>query len=435
MQEGITRLTYREIEDHWLRRVRKIYEGMNETKNIQDLIRFLEDPQYTVTFRYSLCRFLRDKYGTRIPGSTQVQVRHGSFEALFTEGTQTPLEEEVEAYITLMQTLAAERGMAGVFQGKHLRLYLKGKQENVSRETLFKMAFAFDMDTDQVCQILEAMNENPYNFRDPRECIFYFCQYDEKTNDWTLCQRLLEEWENREKDPAYSREKDVRAGQSSMLQEGIEALHYDIEDPEERSKALMKRLYEEQDILTGFSRTAYETAYRLMDELKECTGAEDDTALAIALWEPVWVQYYTKKADKTGVNRSDFVPWKDLLDLPKVVYEKPLWRARIQKLRAQTIPVEKRDILFMNCMLWALEGDTGNGKETMNEFLLETNGFLLDAGLSVVYPPNPYDRMMLLAVCSESPFDVLSDIFQTAADEEKLQQQLDRGEAKSTRKH
>ena len=71
----------------------------------------------------------------------------------------------------------------------------------------------------------------------------------------------------------------------------------------------------------------------------------------------------------------------------------------------------------------------------MNEFLLETNGFLLDAGLSVVYPPNPYDRMMLLAVCSESPFDVLSDIFQTAADEEKLQQQLDRGEAKSTRKH
>ena len=173
--------------------------------------------------------------------------------------------------------------------------------------------------------------------------------------------------------------------------------------------------------MTGYSLTAYRIAEELMEELKEITGAEDDTELSIRLWEPIWMQYYTKKSDKTGVNRSDFIPWKDLLDLPKTVYEKPLWRARMQKIRKRQVPVEKRDILFLNCMKWTLEQEAEGGMDAVQEFLMETNDILLECGLSVVYPPNAYDRMILLAVCSESPYDVLSDIFRAATDEEKLQ--------------
>lgn len=55
---------------------------------------------------------------------------------------------------------------------------------------------------------------------------------------------------------------------------------------------------------------------------------------------------------------------------------------------------------------------------------METNDILLESGLSVIYPPNAYDRMILLAVCSNSPYDVLSDIFQAATDEEKLREQI-----------
>ena len=56
---------------------------------------------------------------------------------------------------------------------------------------------------------------------------------------------------------------------------------------------------------------------------------------------------------------------------------------------------------------------------------METNDILLECGLSVIYPPNPYDRMILLAVSSESPYDVLGDIFHAATDEERLQEQLE----------
>ena len=161
-----------------------------------------------------------------------------------------------------------------------------------------------------------------------------------------------------------------------------------------------------------------------MGELKELTNARDDTELSIRLWEPIWLQYYTKKSYRTGVNRSDFIPWKNLLNLPKTVYEKPLWRARIQKLRKRQVPVEKRDILFLNCMKWTLDCDSLGGADSMQEFMIETNDLLLECGLSVIYPPNAYDRMILLAVCSDSPYDVLSDIFRAATDEEKLREQI-----------
>ena len=79
-------------------------------------------------------------------------------------------------------------------------------------------------------------------------------------------------------------------------------------------------------------------------------------------------------------------------------------------------------------MRWAYDMDSEGGKEAMQEFLQETNDILLRVGLSAIYPPNPYDRMILLAVCSSSPYEVLSDIFSAATDEEKLQEKLSAGQ-------
>ena len=70
--------------------------------------------------------------------------------------------------------------------------------------------------------------------------------------------------------------------------------------------------------------------------------------------------------------------------------------------------------------------ETEGGMDAVQEFIMETNDILLECGLSVIYPPNPYDRMILLAISSQSPYDVLSDVFRVATDEEKLQEQLAR---------
>lgn len=317
-------------------------------------------------------------------------------------------------------------------QSKLLRKYLLGKQENVARDTLFKMAFAFDMDCEYVCELLESMDEIPYNFRRPEECIYYFCQYSGDHNDWKTAKELIDWYYAGEpgdqeagKFQAAKQEAELRAGQSRMMEEHISVILNNMETYEEQKRALMDYLDSHRAEMRGYSLSSYEVFEELMEDLKEITNAEDDTELSIRLWEPIWVQYYTKKADKTGINRSDFVPWKNLLDLPKTVYEKPLWRARIQKLRKRQVPVEKRDILFLNCMKWTLEQETEGGMDAVQEFLMETNDLLLECGLAVIYPPNAYDRMILLAICSGSPYDVLSDIFHAATDEEKLQEQLE----------
>ena len=423
MREGITRLTYQQISQRWAEKVRELYEGMNTAQDIEELIEFLKNPAYTITFRYALCRFLREKYGIT-DGEGKVYISHGSFQAFFTEDLQAPLPEEVENYVQLMVLLAGERGMKDQIQGKLLRRYLLGKQDNVSRETLFKMAFAFDMDCETVCELLESLDEVPYQYRDPWECICYYCQYSEETNYWAEARKLWDEWKKIEEETNKGQNAELFEGQTQMIADGIAELHFEEEDPGEREKQFLNYLREHASDLTGYSLSAYRVLEELMEDLKELTGAEDDTDLSIRLWEPIWVQYCTKKADRTGVNRSDFVPFKDLLDLPGTLYEKPLWRARIQKLKSRRVPVEKRDILFLNAMKWAMEGESEGGLDAMNDFVLETNGLLSECGLAMIYPPNPYDRMILLSICSDSPYDVLSDIFQTATDEEKLNEKL-----------
>ena len=441
MREGITKLTYQQMENEWSRKVKQEYEGLNSA---EDIIGFLKNPRYTVTFRYALCRFLREYYGNKKRDCPEVSiVAYADFLAEFSNGSETPLAEEVEDYITLMMKLAEDRGMKGELHSKLLRKYLTGKQENVSRDTLFKMAFAFDMDCEYVCELLEALDEVPYNFRRPEECIYYFCQYSGEFNNWETAQELLtwyhentaqfgEHWGNAaqvskpHENMVQPGGADMYAGQSRMLEEHIGTILYEITDPGEQKKAFLEYLSVHCKELQGYSMSAYRVFEELLEELKEITNAQDDTELSIRLWEPIWMQYYTKKADKTGVNRSDFIPWKNLLDLPKTVYEKPLWRARIQKLRKRQVPVEKRDILFLNCMKWTLDRESEGGADAMQEFIMETNDILLECGLSVIYPPNAYDRMILLAICSDSPYDVLSDIFRAATDEEKLKEQIEK---------
>ncbi len=425
MAFGITKLTIAQINENWAEKVRRSYEEMNAVPDMEELIRFLKEPAYSISFRYALCRFLRENYEVSDP-------------------------DDIECYIRLMLDLARERGMEGQFQGKHLRRYLLGKQENVSRQTLMKMAFAFDMDCNVVCELLEAMDEVPYNFRDPYECICYFCQCTQESNHWEIYQRMAEEWEavqdgdDVSEDEAqngagledesrnsagleYESRNNAEPGDedwmSSWMEETILDLSYE-EDLDVRIEKMMEYLKEHRRELCGYRRAAYAVLEDLLDELTQLTGASDDTELTIRLWDPIWVQFYTKKSDRTGVNRSDFVPWKDLLDLPRTIYEKPLWRARLAKLRARKVPVEKRDILFLNCMRWALSRENEGGIDAMNEFIYETNALLDECGLSMIYPPNPYDRMILLAICSASPIDILSDLFTAATDEEALEKKL-----------
>lgn len=368
MRDGITRLTYQQIEDHWSEKVRKEYEGLNSACNI---IEFLKSPQYTITFRYALCRFIREAYGKKKKEDSRVSVvSYADFRAQFSNENNTPKPEEVEDYIKIMMLLAEERGMK-------------------------------------------------------EEVIYYFCQFSEEHNNWVTAKELIDWYYEMAKTNDGATKQ--YAGQSRMMEEHISVILNNMEDPNQQMEAMKSYLQTHCKELRGYSMSAYEVAEELMDELAELTGAEDDIELAIRLWEPIWMQFCTKKADKTGVNRSDFIPWKNLLDLPKTVYEKPLWRARIQKIRKHQVPVEKRDILFLNCMKWTLEQETDSGMDAVQEFIMETNDLLLDCGLSVVYPPNVYDRMILLAICSESPYDVLSDIFHAATDEEKLQEQIEKG--------
>lgn len=424
---SVTRFALNALQTQWAAQVQREYEGLSTAR---DLISFLRDDRYCNNLGYELVRYLQNRYGVMEGGRCRITVagQTGTFRPCRTAFGASVPEEEYESYCKLLAALAAQNGMAAQFPAKTFRAYLKKTKNGLSRESCFQLSFAMGMDWDSACHFLEVMGQPPYQFRAPEECVYYYCQCSETMNDWATVCAILD---------AYHARTDMpdgplpQAGQTQDLEWAVTLLAESADAMGSRQAqidCMTDFLVKNASMMRGFSLSAHELFLRKLDSVKELLGVESDQEAAVAMWSPIWLQYSRKcreagKEDneKPGTAVSyDFLPFKNLVDLPKTLYEKPLWRARIRKLREQEIPVEKRDILFLCLMEWIWSGEECGGLENMQRFLRETNADLVDGGFSLIYPPNPYDRMILLSVCHVDPLDVLADIFEAATPEKEV---------------
>lgn len=443
VKNSLERRTLKELEDIWAKQLHKEYQGLATAR---DLTAFLEDTQFCGNLGFVLARYIQRQYG-KIEGEScvvQVHEMRKVFHVCSGAIGTVVSEAEHEDYVEVLSALAQENGLAADFKPSTFRSYLNGKKSNISRESCFKLSFAMGMDWQKTWDFLEAMGEAPYSYRSVAESVYYVCQASTTMNRWSTACDILEAVSNQ---TLEAEDTALQLGQTQIAEWELTLVSEqldDLPDYESRKACILNYLKRNAGLMRGYSLSARQVFQKLLSSVMSLSGTETIEAVANAMWSPIWLQKtaMTKRSFKNGRESqkdytdcvSDFIPFKDLLELPKTLYEKPLWRPRIKQLVDGAIAVEKRDVLFMVLMEWIWGGEVCGGVESMQRFLKLANQYLNTANLNPVSPQEPYDRLILLAVCNDEPLDVLADIFEAATDESAIEQYTEASQKKQHKK-
>jgi hypothetical protein len=414
---NVTKLALDYLQRNWARLVKNAYSEIESGSN---MLAFLEDSRYCNSFPYFLARHLQSHFGDIRQGRCFVSL--GGAEYSFKPcdfdpeaGAVLP-PQELDGYAVCLAALAERNGMKQKFPLRTFQKYLQSTASGLSRKTCFMLSFAMGMDWDETCQFLSVMGEAPYQFRVLEECVYYCCQSTPPLNSWSTAQEILDRFHAQAAQPDKA---DLVPGQTELLDGKLTILSDELQqisDTESQISRILSFLQEYSPLMEGTSLSTYRLCMKKLDHVSELLNVKTDDELAIAMWSSIWIQF-CRNTSKVGAQAHyDFVPFRNLMHIPKTLYEKPLWRARIRGLREKKLAPEKRDILFLSLMewYWDKEHECG-GPDNMLQFMHETNAELAKTSLSLIYPPNQYDRMILLAVSSEEPLDVLSNIFEAGS--------------------
>ena len=401
---------------------KKIEDNAEDEQNwadTQEMIRYLTAPQLNAPLAFVLARILQRKYPVQLAGVEPAERIEGRV-----------AEHDLPRYLSLIHDIFEHTGTTGLFRNSQLTGYLDGSIQSLRRDNCFRLAFALAMDEDDVLELLQACGQPGFNYRIPEELVYFFCFCNQELYDaagetnpfgWKFAQQLLNEV-GAAIASVPPQERQLVSGQTALLEDDILQMLDAPAMPEQRAHMLRDYLIRQAPLLSGYSQTAYACFDDLLDQVTElCAQNSGEQAPQKESVRLAWVsgQMYRNIWPQYGEGTTgDFVPLqKAAPGLPEALTVDPLWRARLLKLRTRKIPVTKHDILFLSMILWEW-WDTGlDGKEAVESFMFEVNDTLYRIGMSGIYVPNSYDRLILLAVASGCPTAFLGDFYEAGADE------------------
>ncbi len=403
--------------------------------NTEEMITYLTDPGQDNALAFVLARSLQRRFPEALSQVTPAEKLAG----------RVP-DPEIPSYIRLMQDLISDTRMEGSFRRSQLEKYLKGESQKLPRDNCFKLAFALAMDEDDVLELLQACSLPPFNFRSPEELIYFFCFCSQRIADahkeknpygWTFASGLCQEMSDHLKDAAPA-EDHILSGQSELIEDEILTMLDAPSSPEKKADMLRDYILSHASILSGYSRRAYQCFDKLLEEIMELLADRESDEipektsvrlswLAGKMYRNIWPQY----GDGTT---GDFVPLKKSTPaLPSKLTDDPLWRSRLMKLKNREVPVTRHDILFLYMICWDLQDTDLTGKEAVDSFILEADDHLYKAGMSGIYIPDSYDRLILLAIASGYPTAFLGDFYEAGANETILRELIEKNRKRQGR--
>ena len=414
---------------------KKLENGSGDKKNwadTDDMIRYLTNPRLSAPLSFVLARILQRKYPEQLAGVQPAEQLAGRV-----------VEQDLPRYLSLIHDIFERTGTTGMFRNSQITGYLDGSIQSLRRDNCFRLAFALAMGEDDVLELLQACGQTGFNYRIPQELVYFFCFCNQELYDdagepnpfgWEFAQQLLAEVDGALKGSALQGQQAV-PGQTALLEDDILQMLDEPATPEQRVQTLRDYLVRQAPVLTGYSQTAYACFDDLLDQITEiCARNTNEQVPEKESVRLAWVsgQMYRNIWPQYGEGTTgDFVPLqKATPGLPDNLTVDPLWRARLLKLRTRKIPVTKHDILFLSMILWEW-WDTGlDGKEAVESFMFEVNDTLYRIGMSGIYLPNSYDRLILLAVASGCPTAFLGDFYEAGADESIITELIEKNRSR-----
>lgn len=404
-------------------------------ENTEEMLKYLTDPGQDNGLAFVLARSLQRRFPEALSAVTPAEKLEG----------RVP-DPEIPIYLRLMRRLMSEAQMEGSFRSSQFEKYLKGESQKLPRDNCFKLAFALAMDEDDTLELLKACSLQPFNFRSPEELIFFFCFCSQRIADenneknpysWSFAQTLCKEMADHLKD-ADPAEGEIMSGQSELIEDDILVLLDEPSSSEKKAAMLRDYIMSHAPILGGYSRRAYQCFDDLLDEIMDLLADQESDEipektsirlswLAGKMYRNIWPQY----GDGTT---GDFVPLKKSTpSLPSKLTDDPLWRARLQKLKNREVPVTRHDLLFLYMIYWDLQDIDLTGRDAVESFILEADDLLYKAGMSGIYIPDSYDRLILLAIASGYPTAFLGDFYEAGADEGILRELIEKNRKRQGR--
>ncbi len=403
--------------------------------NTEEMLKYLTDPGQDNGLAFVLARSLQRRFPEALSEVTPAEKLEG----------RVP-DPEIPIYLRLMRHLMSEAQMEGSFRSSQFEKYLKGESQKLPRDNCFKLAFALAMDEDDTLELLKACSLPPFNFRSPEELICFFCFCSQRIADenneknpygWSFAQTLCKEMADHLKD-ADPAEGEIMSGQSELMEDDILVLLDEPSSSEKKAAMLRDYIMSHAPILGGYSRRAYQCFDDLLDEImdlladRESDEIPEKTSIRLSwlagkMYRNIWPQY----GDGTT---GDFVPLKKSTpSLPSKLTDDPLWRARLQKLKNREAPVTRHDLLFLYMIYWDLQDIDLTGRDAVESFILEADDLLYKAGMSGIYIPDSYDRLILLAIASGYPTAFLGDFYEAGADEGILRELIEKNRKRQGR--
>lgn len=401
-----------------------IYEIEDRCADLQDnvdaLVDYLKSIPDTMSLGLALRRYLCAACGERTETGWRLRLTDGTHREVcdYMAPGYDIAKDDVSVYTEVMLDLNGHWNRDG--SGEVLLPLTRAEARRMlrlpgacTRKKMFELSFALHMDYPSVDKFLkDVLGEATYNLRDPKEVIAFFCQAHAEYNSYPAFLRFEAAYRQLPAADAPPTENYTRFA-------GLQ-LRFRVRTPEE----LMDFLQQNAVNFHGFSQTAKAEFLALYHAAMEVAvfntengprRVENNEQLAKALLEFI-PRFSRRRGDAVS---TEFLHITNAdgrgrtTDLPKSVTVNLPMRDRLDDLLADRKPVERKDLVYLKFFVFYMrlfvEGD-GNTGRTYLTFLEETNAMLERCRMSRLYPGNPFERLILLSLLSETPFDTFSDI-------------------------
>lgn len=351
--------------------------------------------------------------------------------------------------------------------------YLCG--HSIERNSLFLLSIALKFTILDMEDFAKLLGEMPYNFRDPLECIYYFCHRYPQYRNLSVVRELYAEYlELMTKHSTASCSSNAQPNTQLFVSTLDKVLIADYPSETDRKNAFLSYLVENNAYISGspFSKTAHNIFMAELETARKQTGTQRyvrsssdneegnksstqrhflptyqppsaSKPASILQLSKEFSSYFNldeeKDEDDEDATAEDAADCKQESNSPssdkatvssstaksspiQQMRLKILNSKRIQSLVNQKTAVTKKDLLFLLFYNFITSNDNYHGdysdlsprqhRQLLRKFHEDTDRKLNQAGLPWLYAANPLDNLILVSLCSKYPYDFFIDAFE-----------------------
>lgn len=410
----------------------EINKGLNERKNDnKKVIEYLNKKRNTITLGFALKRYICENFSIEFNEEEDkylcaIKFENNEMKKFNLDNFQRE-DCSIDEYINLMKVLIEKNGVK--VNSSDAKRWLEAK--DCKRETFFKkLSFILEMEPENVVVFLNrTLGEKGYNFRNPKEIIYYFCHNNRLKIQ--KAEELIEEYETIN----INNEGKYEFKYTNILKNEVK----DINDNNE----LLEYLKNNKSSWTNMSESIQNEFINLINDIKKLLSfIESEADINNDFLERFILQGVpreTKGQDTQNNIASEFVSHKD--SKLKELLDNILKRDKIDKKLQGKAEATRKDLIFLSFIKFTLlvggyeeimdsdefgeeatelsEDHKEGPVQSMLHFREVTDNMLLKNGMGELYLPNKFDNFILLSLCFKEPYEYFSDVIEDSFSTEK----------------